>query len=134
MKGCCHDLALAHENGIVLLGGEHFDAVADARDLGRADEDGFERSELGLDVGDEALVLPAVSVAADGDVYGCKRGLRGVLDVFREQDGAGASAEGRLGADELAQLLEESVLGEEVEEGGGFATRNNECVYFVELL
>ena len=51
-----------------------------------------------------------------------------VLNIFGEEDGSRAGAEGWRGCDEGLQGIEEASTLEKLEEGGGFAARNNKAV------
>ena len=74
-----------------------------------------------LAVADGAVDLASVGVAADADVEGAKASLRGIFNLFREEDGAGAGSERGLQADELFELLETG-FAEKFQERAGFAS------------
>ena len=95
-------MAFADEDGEAVTGGEGFDIGSGVGDAGGADEDHFEGAagEFGWRGEDGGVDLAAIGVALDGDVEGGEGGLRGVLDVFGEEDGACAGAEGWGGLDE----------------------------------
>src|SRR5271154_4907132 len=123
VEGGSEEVAFADEDREAVAGGEGFDVGAGVRDAWGADEDhlewaAFKFRRLGEDGG---VDLASVGVALDGDVDGGEGGLRGVLDVLREEDRAGAGAEGWSGFYEGLQSVEEAVALEEFEEGGGFA-------------
>src|SRR5258708_24168396 len=132
MEGGCEEIALADEDRIGVAGGEGFDLGAGAGDAGGADEDHLERAALEFGGGGEdgGVDLATVGVALDGDVEGGEGSLGGAFDVFGEEDRSGAGAEGRGGADEGLEGVEEVVALEELEHGGGFAAGHDEAVDF----
>ena len=76
--------------------------------------------------------MASVGVAANADVERAQAGLRGVLDLGRQQDGASAGAEGWFQADELLELLE-SFFSQQFQECAGLAAGDDEAVDVVEL-
>ena len=95
-----------------------------------ADVDGFEGA-AGEGCGFEAdggVVLAAVGVAFYGGVEDGEAALGRVEDLAGEEDGAGAGAEGGLGADEVLEEVVEAGAFEVLEEGGGFAAGEDEAV------
>src|SRR5579871_1174852 len=136
-----HRSSLPDGDRICAFGRQDLDSVADVRDLWGADKDHFQGSSVlfpfeivkELALADGAVDLASVGVAADADVEGSKAGLRGIFDLFREEDGTGAGAECGFEADELLELLE-SGFAEKFEEGAGFASGDDQPVDFVELL
>lgn len=141
VEGGGHGFALADDNGVGAFGGKDFDALADALDFGSADEDHFERRAARM-VGeagekpafaDGTVDLAPVSVAADADIKGAEAGLRRIFYLGGKENSARTGAEGGLEADELLQLFE-SGFAEELEEGAGFASGNDEAVDAVEFL
>src|SRR5438874_13554447 len=105
-----HGLALAHQHRIVALAGQHLHAAADLFYLGSADENHLQRCAVELALTDRTLYLAAISIAPHLNIKRTQAALRGSSDFFGQQNGAGASTEGGLGANEIGQLLEESVL------------------------
>lgn len=130
MEGGGEDILLADEGRKAVALGEDFDFGAGADDARGADVDHFERAafELRGRGGDGAVVLASVGVALDGCVEDGEAFLRGIADFFGQKDASGAGAEGRLLADEALEGVEETVAGEESEEGGRFAAGNDEAV------
>src|SRR5580700_10192877 len=123
-------MAFADENREAVAGGEDLDVGAGVGDAGGSDEDHLEWAAFeGCRGGEDGGVdLAAVGVALDGDVECCEGFLRGVFYVFREEDRAGAGAEGRGGFDEGFERIEEAVALQEFEERGGLAARDDEAV------
>ena len=132
MEGGGEEVAFAYQDGEAIAGGEGFYVRAGAGDAGGADEDHLKRAagEFGRRGEDGGVDLAAVGVALDGDVERGEGGLRRMLDVFGEEDGAGAGAEGWVGLDEGGEGVEEVVALEEFEHGGGLATGDDEAVEF----
>jgi len=130
MEGCGEEIALADEDRVVIAGGEGFDLGAGAGDAGGTDEDHLERAALEFGGGGEdgGVDLAAVGVALDGDIEGGEGFLRWVRDFFGEEDRSSAGAEGRGGADEGFEGVEEVVALEELEHGGGLAAGHDETV------
>ena len=60
-------------------------------------------------------------------------GWSGLVTFSSQQDGSGAGAEGGFGVDEISELVEH-ILGQQFQERGGFAARNDEAVDHVEVL
>ena len=142
VESCGHGSSLPDRDWVCTVGGENFDAGADAGNPGGTDEDHFQRrvSELfaerwlqKLALADGAVDLAAVGVAADGDVDGAKAGLGGILDVFRQQNRTGAGSEGRFQADELLEFFE-TFRAEQFQKGATFPAGNYQAVDMVELL
>jgi hypothetical protein len=109
---------------------EHLDARAGLRDARGADEDHLQRAagEGGLGGDDGGVDLAAVGVALDNGVEDAEAALRRVLDFTRQQNRSGAGAEDGLAGAELLQGLEEAVLLQEFEDGGGFAAGQHEAI------
>ena len=130
VKGGGEQMALTDEDGEAVAGGEGFDVRAGSGDAGGTDEDHLEwaAGKFGGGGEDGGVDLAAVGVALYGDVEGGEGGLGGFLDVFGEENGAGTGAEGGGGPDEGVEDVKEAVALEELEEGGGFAARNDEAV------
>ena len=130
MEGGCEDVVLADEDGVVFAGGKGFDSGTGAGDARGADEDHLQRAagEFGIRVEDGGVDLAAVGVALDGDVEGVEGFLRGLGDVFGEEDDSGAGAEGGSGMDEGLEDVEEAALLKEFEHSGGFAAGHDEPV------
>src|ERR1700679_3452040 len=101
-EGGGEGVPLGDEAGEAVAGGEGFYGGAGVGDARGADEDHFERAtgEFCWCGEDGGVDLAAVGIAFDGDVECGEGGLRGVLDVFGEEDGAGTGAEGWSGLDE----------------------------------
>src|SRR5438874_7760955 len=110
MESCSHGLALPHQHRIVAFARQHFHAAADLFYLGSADENHLQWCAIELALTDRTLHLATISIAPHLNVERAQAALRGSSDFFGQQDGAGAGAEGGLGANEVGQLLEESVL------------------------
>ena len=130
MKGGGEDVLLADQGGGVVAFGEDFDTGPGFYDAGSADVDHFERAafQLGFGGDDGAVDLSSVGVALDGGVEDGEAFLRGIQDLLRQQDAAGAGAEGGLPVDELLQRAEKAIAGQELEEGSRFAAGNDEAV------
>ena len=130
MEGGGEEMALADEDREAVAGGEGFYVGAGAGDAGGADEDHLQWSafEFGRGGEDGGVDLAAVGVALYCDVHGREGGLRGLLDVFGEEDGAGAGAEGGGVLDEGGEDVEELVALKEFEHGGGLAAGDDEAV------
>ena len=92
------------------------------------------RAEFGGSFLDGAVDLAAVCVALDGGVQDAEAGLRRMKHFGCEKNATGTGTKGRCGGGEGAQGLEEAVAFEELEEGGGFAARDDEAVESFELL
>ena len=147
MKRGGHGSSLPDNDGIAAFGGEDFNAFSNVDDPGGTDENHFERRFAVISgqragrilageesaFADGAVDLASVGVTADADVEGPEASLGRVFHFGGEQNCAGAGAEGRLHFDELAELLE-SGYAEKLEEGAGFASRNNEAVDVIKLL
>lgn len=135
MEGCGEEVPFADEDGEPVTVGEGFDSGAGVDDAGGADEDHLQWAafELCGSSEDGGVDLAAVGIAFDGNVEDGERFLRGVLYFFGEQDGSGAGAEGGSGFDERLQGIEEAVALEELQEGGGFATGDDEAVEVLQL-
>ncbi len=141
VEGGGHDSSLPDSYGIIAIGGEDFHAGTDTFNLWGADEDHFERRGSGLAVESAqkftftngAIELAAVGVAADADIDGAEAGLLGIFDFCRQQDCAGAGAEGGLHAHELFQLFE-AVFAQQFKERARFTSGDHEAVDFIELL
>ena len=121
MEGGGQDPALAHQDGDVAFARQHFHARAQPLKPGGADENHLQRlfPQPGLAEADGAFRLPPVGVAPDANVQRPQTGLRRILHLLRQKDGAGAGAEGRLGVNELTELFQEAALLQELQEGGG---------------
>jgi hypothetical protein len=130
VEGGGKDVVLAYEDREAVAAGKGFDLRAGAGDARSADEDHLEwaAGEFGGGGEDSGVDLATVGVAFDGDVEGAEGGLGGMLDVFGEEDSAGAGSEGRDGLDEGGEGIEEAVALEELEHGGGFASGNDEAI------
>ncbi len=135
VEGGGEEMALADENGGGIAGGEDLDGGAGFGDAGGADEDHFKRRAGQGSGGEEdgGVDLAAVGVALDGDVEDAERGLGRVADVAREQDDAGAGAEGGGLADKGVEDVEEAVALQVAQEGGGLAAGEDEAVEVCEL-
>src|SRR5262245_26361014 len=107
MESAGHDSALADENGIGAVGGQHLNIVSCADDLRSADKDHLQglRAEFGFGMLDGTLKLPSVGIAADTDIEHTQRLLRRILDLFGQKDGSGTGAEGRFHADKMAEFF-----------------------------
>src|SRR5581483_2597422 len=121
MKRGRHDLALADENRIVAFAREDFHLFPNALDLGSADEDGFERAAGQGSFG-----------GVDGDVERAQALLFGPGHLTREQNCAGACAERRFRAHEIAQPALKFRT-EKLQECGRFSAGDDESVEVVEL-
>ena len=130
VEGGGEDVVLADEDGVFFTGGEGFDSWAGAADAWGADEDHLEwaAGEFGVGVEDGGVDLASVGVAFDCDVEGVEGLLRGVGDVFGEEDDSGAGAEGGSGVDEGLEDVEEAALLEEFEHRGGLSAGHDEAV------
>lgn len=130
MEGGGEDVFLADQGGEAVALGEHFYFGAGFDDARGADVDHFERSALELrrSLDDGAVVLASIGVALDGGVEDGEAFLRGVAHLFCQQDASSAGAEGRLLADEALEGVEESVAGKKLEEGGRFATGDDQAI------
>ena len=135
VEGCRHRSSLPDRDWQIIFafGCNDLDARTNVGNLGGADEDHFERSDSEFAFADGAIELASVGVAADADVDGAEAGLLGVFDFGRQQDCAGAGAEGGLQAHELLQLFE-AFLPQQFQERSGLASGDDEAVDFVELL
>jgi len=147
VKSCGHGSSLLYHDGIAAFGGQDFNAFSDVDDLGGADENHFERrfaeSSLmritGPIAGEElafangAVDLAPVGVAADADVERADASLGRVFNFGGKKNCAGAGTEGGLHFDELFELLKSGVA-EELEEGAGLASGDDEAVDVVKLL
>src|ERR1041385_3870490 len=95
-KGRGDDVSLTHHHRLPLECSEDYNRFADAGDLRRADEDRFEllpAAERRVNHANEAVTVPAVSVALHVNVYQAERWLRRVADRARHQYSAGAGRE-----------------------------------------
>jgi hypothetical protein len=130
VEGRGENAAGANEDGIVVAAGEDLDAGTEARDARRADEDHLHgpAEERGFGLEDDGVVLAAVGVALDVDVEHAEAGLRRMVNLFGQKDAAGAGAEDGLRADENFEDVVEACAFEVLEEGGGFAARDDERV------
>ena len=70
MERCRHHIALPHQDRIAAARGKNLDASADVLDARRADEDHLQwlGAERARRLDDGGIDLPAVGVAANGDV------------------------------------------------------------------
>src|ERR1700677_2574944 len=123
-------MAFADQDRGAVAGGEDFDARVGAGDARGADEDHLKRAaaEFGGGGEDGGVDLTTVGVAFYGNVHRGEGGLCGMLDVFGEEDCAGAGAEGGGGLDEGGEGVEELVALKEFEHGGGLAAGDDEAV------
>jgi hypothetical protein len=131
MEGRGEQIVLADQDREAVADGQGLYLGAGARDARGADEDHFERAagEFGRHGEDAGVDLASVGVAFDGDVEDAEGFLWGMLNVFGEQDGSGAGAEGGGVEDEGGKGIEESVALKEFEHGGGFAAGDDETIY-----
>ena len=132
MEGCSHATALPDDDGILVFGAKNLNPGANALDLGRPDEDHFNRYVAEKTFADGAVDLTPVGVAANADVDGAESDLSGILDFLCEEDCAGASAEGGLAVHEFPQLLETSFT-EEFEKRARLTTGDDEAVNPIKL-
>ena len=144
VEGGGHDASLADGDGRIIfaLGRDDFDALAEALDLGGADEDHFDRRRGGLPFpcflfqelafADGAIDLASVGIAADADIDGAQPALLRILNFSSEQDRPRARAEGGLVADELLEL-QESFFAQELEKRARFASGDDQAVDGVQL-
>ncbi len=134
MESRGHHASLPHQHWFVAAPGQHLDTFADALDAWRADEDHLQRlaAKRACRFYNRGIDLPAISVAADGHVDGIQSRLMRILHLPRQQDGAGAGAEGWLNVHEIIQLPE-SFLFQQLQKCARFPTRNHESIDGVEL-
>src|SRR5580704_7575247 len=135
MKSCGHDTSLPHQHRISVAFGQGFDAFSDLLDARGADKNHLQRlfAQGGDSFEDGGVDLAAVSVALHGHVDGVQSLLVGVGNVLGQKDRASAGAECWLGVDELVEFLE-SVFTQQLQEGAGFASGDDQAVDIVELL
>ena len=135
MEGGGHQVTVADEHWIIAATGEDLDLRSDSGDAGSSDEDHLQRfgAEGGRREDDGGVQLAAVGVAFDRDGECGEGGLWGIGDVIREQDGAGAGAEGGGLADEVVESFKEAVALQVAQEGGGLAAGDDETVEAGEL-
>lgn len=133
MKGRSHRFGLTHNNGIASFSCEYFHFGSYALDLGRADENHFNRSSKEKTFSNRAVNLSPISVAPNADINCSKPNLVGIFNFFRQQNRAGACSKGRLQTHEFFELRK-SGLAKKLQEGAGLSTRNNQTIKFVELI
>src|SRR5262249_28804621 len=102
---------------------------------GGANKDHLQRlvAEPRWRLADKAFILPSVGVAAYADVERVQGLLRRIVNFRGQQNRPGAGAEGRLGGDKVAQLLQEAALDEKIQKGARLAAGNNDAVDRVQL-
>lgn len=136
-----HGSSLPDGDWVGAFGSEDFDAFPNVRDLWCPNEDHFQRRFvlLAIEIAEElamadgAVDLASIGVAADANVEGAEASLSGIFNLFGEEDGSGAGTEGGLQADKLLQFFE-SGFAKKLEEGAGFASRDDKAVNLIELL
>src|SRR5664279_1930461 len=135
MESCGHHASLPHQHRIAAALGQNFYAIADPFNTRRADENHLHRidAELGDGFKNRRIDLTTVTVALDGNVNRVEPFLFGVRDLFREQDRAGARAEGRFSVDELVEFGEK-VLTQQFQKCARLAAGDNKAINLVELL
>ena len=137
VEGCGYHSSLPDGDRVFIsaFGGDDFDARADTFDLGSADEDHLDgpAGECGFAGADRAVDLASIGVAADADVERAEPRLVRIGDFFRQHNGSGTGAEGRLEPHELFELLK-TLLAEDFQECTGLATGDDEAFDVVELL
>src|ERR1700674_630588 len=136
MESRSHDLALAYQDGITALRRQYLYTFSCAHDFRSADENQFQRglTQLGFRFTDGTVNLTAVSVAPYANVQNAERALRRILNILRQKNRSGTGAESRFRAYELSQLLQKSVLFQEIQERTGFAAGDHDGVDSVQLL
>lgn len=131
-----HQISLPHQHRVTIAAGEDLDFGSGLDDAGGADEDHLQRiarqgSRRSKDGG---VDLASVGVALHHGIEQAERALRGVLDIARQQNCTGASAEDGLLSGEVAQFVEEMPALEELEHGSGFAAGQDQAVQLIQLL
>ncbi len=129
------EMVLFYERRHPFAFGQDLHPRADADEPGGADEHHLERrpAQGGAGVEDGRVVLAAVGVAFYGGVQDAERGLGGVQDLAREQDGAGAGTEGGFLARKGLKGRQEAIALEKFEKCGGFAAGNDQAVKLLKL-
>ena len=102
VEGRRQRMPLPHQNRIITLRGDYFDALTDAFNFRGANKDHFNGLVEKLAFADGAVDLSSVGIPANGNVESAKAKLFGILDVGGEEDAACASAKGWLDANEVA--------------------------------
>src|SRR5579864_2194335 len=133
MKSRSHCFALTHDHGIPSFRGQNFDIATEAANLGRANEHHLDWCPAKDAFANRTINLASVGIAPNADVEGSKTCLLGVLHFTRQEDRARAGAKRWLHTHEFLQLFE-SCFAEKFKKGAGFAPRNDQSVYLVELL
>lgn len=133
MEGCGHGSSLPNRDRVVSFGGDDFNVGADAFDFRGADENHFQRRTGKPALADRTIDLASVGVAADADIERAQAGLFWILHFARQQDRAGAGAEGWFQAHELLQLFE-AFFSEQFQESARLASGDDQTVDAVELL
>ena len=137
VEGRDEDRALAREDRVVPVAGQHLDPGADAPDPRCADEDHAERLVVAAErrpcLRLEGLPLPAVAVALHGHVDQPEGGLTRAFDLPGEHDQAGARAEQRSAARvERAEGRLEVPGVHQVEERRALAPGKDQALHVVE--
>jgi hypothetical protein len=163
MESRGHNSSLPDGDWMVAFSRNDFDFRADALDLWCADENhlqrrvlrgrsgrrGFSRpiffhpvffqlvlirfTQKKLTFADGAVDLASVGVAANADVESAQAFLFGILYFGGQQDRSRAGTECGFHSDKLFQLFEPG-LAQQIQEGSGFATGNDQAIDLVELL
>ena len=111
MEGSCHRPCLPNEYGVTSMSSENLNSASDSFDSGRTDEDHFERSfsllqfRRDLDLVDEAVDLPAISITTDRHIHRAQSLLLGILNLSCEHDRTSAGPKRRLRSNEVFQSL-----------------------------
>lgn len=136
VKRRSEDAPRANEYGIIIAAGKDFNARPYVTDSWRANEDHLHRAsgQHGGRVENDRVILPAVCVPLNRNVEYGEAALRRVRDLFRKQDAAGAGSEDGPGAYERVKDVVEAGAFEVLEEGAGFASRDNQPVEVGEIV
>src|SRR5215472_5402146 len=136
MEGCSHDLALSHQNRITVFCSENFDIFSGSSDPGSTNKDHLQRfpAEFCPGFTDGTVDLAAIGIASYANVKRSQRLLWWIFDFLGQQDCPCTGAKGWLSADKVSQFFQKSTLGEEVQEGAGLATGNDDGFDGIELL
>ena len=136
VKGRSKDMAVLHENGLPFMPGENRDSRANFFDDRRANENHLERlflerARLAENVAGE---LTAVAVSEDGHAQELQRILRRILNLIRQENGAGTGAEDRASRiGEFADGIVEALLLQELELRGAFAAGEDKSVATLQI-
>src|SRR5882724_3838255 len=136
MEGCGQNLALADQYRITADRGQNFHPFPGTNNFRRSNEHHLQwlLPQLALSFANRTVNLAAVGVAPNADVHYVEGLLRRILNVFGQQDGAGAGPERWLGKDKVTQLFQEATLSQKVQKRARLSAGNHDAVNAIELL